>query len=582
MQMSEPFSVREALDLMLEPDEKEIEPEIEEDVSEMEDNSDPDYVPDQQSTDQEKATKGEEPEGDEPEGVAPEGEEPEGEAPEVTFQSKNGNLLWHSSPQERGGRVRQIDIGSMTPGPTRYAVSHVDDIKSSFLLFLPKSIEKIILDMTNLKGRCVFGERWKELDQAALQAYMGLLILAGVYRSNHEATMSLWDAEFGRPIFRATMTLHQFHLISRVICFDIRDTRPARWRKDKLAAIRDAWDRWVERLPLMFNPGPEVTVDERLVPFRGRCPFKQYMDSKPGKYGIKIWVACDSKSSYAWKMQIYTGKPADGRPEKNQGMRVVLDMTAGLKGHNVTCDNFFTSYALGQELLKRNLTMVGTVRQCKPDLPPELVSIKGREVLSSKFAFTDTHTLVSYVPRKNKNVTLMSTLHKDAAVSTSEHRKPQMILDYNSNKGGVDCLDRLIGTYTCKRKTARWPVAVFHNMIDVSAYNAYVVWKAINPLWNEGKHYMRRLFLAELGKALVTPVIQQRMHLPHTPASASLVKSMQYTPDIPPAAPCQGQKRKRCKPCGPRDRKTSLVCQKCNAYVCKEHSTTIVYCQLCV
>ena len=86
----------------------------------------------------------------------------------------------------------------------------------------------------------------------------------------------------------------------------------------------------------MYNPGPEVTVDERLVPYRGRRPFKQYIPSKPGKYGIKIWAACDARSSYAWNMQVYTGKPVTGRPEKNQGMRVVLDMAAGLKGHNIT------------------------------------------------------------------------------------------------------------------------------------------------------------------------------------------------------------------------------------------------------
>ena len=31
-------------------------------------------------------------------------------------------------------------------------------------------------------------DTWKVLDQEDLQAYMGLLILAGVYRSNNEAT----------------------------------------------------------------------------------------------------------------------------------------------------------------------------------------------------------------------------------------------------------------------------------------------------------------------------------------------------------------------------------------------------------
>ncbi|KAI9538662.1 hypothetical protein NQZ68_012314 [Dissostichus eleginoides] len=71
----------------------------------MEDNSDPDYEP---TTDQEEASEREAPEGEE--GEAPEIEAPEGEEPEVTFQSKNGNLLWHSSPRERGGRVRGENI----------------------------------------------------------------------------------------------------------------------------------------------------------------------------------------------------------------------------------------------------------------------------------------------------------------------------------------------------------------------------------------------------------------------------------------------------------------------------------------
>ena len=64
--MSRRFSVREALDKCFEPDVEEIEPDIEDDVSEMEDNSNPDYEPDQQSTYQEEAPEGEAPEGEKP------------------------------------------------------------------------------------------------------------------------------------------------------------------------------------------------------------------------------------------------------------------------------------------------------------------------------------------------------------------------------------------------------------------------------------------------------------------------------------------------------------------------------------
>ncbi|KAL4008155.1 hypothetical protein ACER0C_002007 [Sarotherodon galilaeus] len=528
--LSKQFSVEEVLVQVSGYEERtEIKQEIDEDVSEVEDNTD--FDPDFEETDQ---------------STAGEGEAPEEQAPEETFKSKSGYLFWSSSLQDRGG----------SPGPTQYAISHVDDIKSSFQLFLPESIEGIILEMTNLEGKRVFGDTCREIDLVDLQAYIGLLILAGVYRSNDEATKGLWDAESGRPIFRATMSLEQLRVLSRIIRFDNRDTR----QNDKLAAIRNIWDRWVERLPLMYNPGPEVTIDECLVPFRGHCPFKVYLPSNPGKCGIKVWVACDARSSYAWNMQVYTGKPSSGGAEENQGVGVVLDKTTSLQGHNTTCDN-------------------------KPELSPAQVSTRGREALSSTCAFTDTHTLVLNVPTENRNVIPMSTLYKDAAVSTTEDRKPLIIQDYKKNKGGVDCLDKLTGTYTCKLMTARWPVALFHKILDVSAFNAYVVWTAIDPTWNQGKSFKRRLFLAELGKALVTPLIQRRQHIPRTPASASLVKSVQAPVSAAALAalPQQrhGQKRKRCQLCAPRDNKTSLRCCKCDAYVCKAHSHLTVTCHSC-
>lgn len=261
-------------------------------------------------------------------------------ASEEIWMSKNSEIEWSSRPRKEPPR-KAANVIRMQPGPTRMAVTHTQDIKSSFELFITDSIQEIILDCTNLKGRRVFGERWKEMDQTQLHAYFGVLILAGVFRSKGESAESLWDAETGREIFRATMSLENFHIISRIIRFDNRDDRPARRQRDKLAAIRTVWDKWVRRLPLLYNPGPNVTIDEQLMPFRGRCPFWQYIPSKPAKYGIKIWAACDTTSSYAWNLQVYTGKPDEGAPEKNQGMRVALDMSQGLSGHNIHMRQFF-------------------------------------------------------------------------------------------------------------------------------------------------------------------------------------------------------------------------------------------------
>ncbi|KAM4016931.1 LOW QUALITY PROTEIN: piggyBac transposable element-derived protein 4-like [Anomaloglossus baeobatrachus] len=523
-------------------------------------------------------------------------------APAERFKSKSGKISWSAVPPDIHGRADAANVIKMTPGITRFAVTRVSDIKTCFDLFMPLSIKKVIIAMTNLRKK-VHGNMWNDLHDDDLDAYIGVLLLAGVYKSCNEATDSLWDASTGRNIFRATMSLQKFQMISRVLRFDNRDTRT---KSDKLAPIRDVWEKWVQLLPLMFNPGPEVTVDECFHPFHGKCPFRQYMPSKPGKYGIKIWAACDAKTSYAWNLQIYTGKSASGI-RKKQGTRVVLDM---MTGHNITCDNFFTSYDLEQELLRRKITMVGTVKKTKPELPTELLQMKDRAPLSSKFVFSDTTTAVSYCPKKRRNVVLMSTLHKDAAVSSGSDKKPRIILDYNKNKGGVDNLDKLCRKYT-PRMTRRWPMVVFSNILDVSAYNPFVLWTHIHQGWNSKKKNKRRMFFEELGRFLVKEHIDQRERVPRDPAAAALVRQLQSSTSALPtptatqraSSPASSStspaststttattpvrppdsKRKRCQVCpSNKDRKTNTSCFACKKYLCKEHTKSVTFCHTCI
>lgn len=50
------------------------------------------------------------------------------------------------------------------------------------------------------------------------------------------------------------------------------------WSAGQGSCCRDVWERWVQLLPLMFDPGPAVTVDERLVPFRRKTPLLETKD----------------------------------------------------------------------------------------------------------------------------------------------------------------------------------------------------------------------------------------------------------------------------------------------------------------
>ncbi|XP_055070455.2 piggyBac transposable element-derived protein 4 [Misgurnus anguillicaudatus] len=468
---------------------------------------------------------------------------------DVNYQSQDGNILWSPSPPpQTAASLPDECVIKKTPGPSKFACSHVEDVKSSFDLFFSNDMKKILCTLTNEEGKRVLGKGWRELDWIDLQGYIGLLILAGVYRSRHEALSSLWHAETGRPIFRATMKMSDFQAFSRTFCLSNKDKRQE--KHDKLAEIRDIWEKWIKRLRSMYNPGANVTVDEGMVRFRGRCPFKQFIPHKLGKYGMKVWAACDARTSYVLSMQVHTGEPAYGQPEKDEASRLVLNMTSGLQGQTITCHNYFTSYTLGQKLLKKKLTMIGKVEKNKTELPLALLTYHKRAPCSSMFAFTDTHTVVSYYSER-KRMLFMSTHHKDDTVSIEDDKKPSILLDYNRTKDAVNNLYKVLDRYSCKRSTSRWSMAIFYSMLDVSAYNAFVVWKEVNPLWNQGKSYKRRLFLEELGSALVFPLMERRQFIPRTPASLSVLMEAQHLKRPLPCLP----KRKRCHVCDKEKKK---------------------------
>ena len=187
-----------------------------------------------------------------------------------------------------------------------------------------------------------------------------------------------------------------------------------------------------------------MTVDEQLVTFRGRSPFKMNIPSKPGRYGVKIWILADTESKYCYNAEIYIGKVGNVR-EVNQATRVALELTEPLSasGRNVVGDNFFSSLQLVRCLEQRKLTYFGTIRKNKPELPVSFQQSRQRQVESTLFDFRENITIVLYVPKKNKVVNLISSAHDSAEIS-NDRGKPQIIIDYNHSKCGVDTLNQLV------------------------------------------------------------------------------------------------------------------------------------------
>ena len=185
---------------------------------------------------------------------------------------------------------------------------------------------------------------------------------------------------------------------------------------------------------------------------------------------------------------------------------------------------------------------------------------RSREEFSSStciFGFQQDFTIVSYVPKRGKAVVLLSSSHHSLEIDTEPPFKPEIITDYNQCKAGVDTLDQNVRCYSSKRKTRRWPFALFRNLIDISAYNAYmyVLFTQIHPQFAAGASHRRRIFLIELATLL----------LPLSPPPALPVDALprRHASHV----------RRRCFAC-PRnlDRKTVMRCTACNLHLCENHS----------
>ncbi|CAF1561714.1 unnamed protein product [Adineta ricciae] len=287
------------------------------------------------------------------------------------------------------------------------------------------------------------------------------------------------------------------------------------------AQSRHQWATYLSlaRLQVCYTPGGSLTVDEQFIPTRGRCNFRQYMTSKPGKCALKTFWCCDSNTAYPLNSEVYLGHHAGATAAANANR--IRNLVKRLvhpwinTGGIITADNYFTSAELAKNLLGVQTTLVGTIRQNKKEIPRGLQPNAQRLEQSSIFSFDRQLTLVSYVPKKSHAVIPLSSFHHDQTIVDDAKKKREIILHYNDTKGGVDHMNQMVQTYSCKRTTKRWPITFFFNILDIDPLAAFLTSTTKTPQWNEKKNYRRRLFLIELGYDLIQSHLDRRRQQPH-------------------------------------------------------------------
>jgi hypothetical protein len=528
-----------------------------------------------------------------------ESQAPEGEN-DSCFYGKDGTV-WQKKEPPSTIRIRQHNVMRFRAGPKVQTSIPIEVFKR----FFTENISFVIINETNRHARQVTQEwnekhptskqrEWSDLTSTELDAFIGILLAMGVSHNNMQKASVLWHTD-SLPIFRAAMSYNRFIVLTKYIRFDDSRTRAFRQQTDKAAPIRDIWNFLNENLAKNYEPHENVTIDEQLFPYRGRTKFTQFIPSKPAKYGIKVWWACDAKTKYPLQGKLYTGKNAGAEREVNQGENVLLDLSKKYtnSGRTIVADNFFTTLEGAKRLAQIGLAYVGTIRANKRCLPEAMKKKSSRPVLSSLFGFHDNLvSICSYVPKKNKTVNMISTVHYSTTCA-GEAKKPEAILYYNQNKAGVDCMDQMITHFTTKRPTSRWSLAFFYNILDVMALASYCITKENGGVTRGDA---RRNFITTLHNTLVLPNIENRMNNARIISRFSTRLAIEAffgrKIDVP-VQPIAGlgnsadpyTTRRDCKICLQGDeklrRKTRFFCQTCTNAVCQQHAKQSYTCLSC-
>ncbi|UYV76808.1 hypothetical protein LAZ67_14002078 [Cordylochernes scorpioides] len=489
--------------------------EEEEDFDELDDDNfsdDEEYIPHSSDSEQE------------------EDDEQEPHQDSTYFFGRNKMTKWKKE-EWRTSRVRTRAINIITHLPcSKQFGKNTPNPLEAFLKFISIDIIKKIVEYTNIFIETIRPNYSRErdcrnTDENEIRCLLGLIIIIRKNRASHLHFKEIWNANgTGIEICRAAMAYERFLFLLRVIRFDNVLTRQIRRDNDKFAALREIFEMFVANCKQMYSPGEYLTIDEKLIPFRGKCNFRQYIPNKPAKYGLKMYMMSDAHTFYTVNMEPYVGNNRGPFYKSNASDDVVKRLVEPVSGtkRNITTDNWYTSFPLAQSLLtEHNLTLVGTLKKNKKEIPVEFLPNRNRPIFSSIFGFNENTTLVSYVPKKSKSVILLSTMHSTMTIDedTGDKMKPEIVTFYNQTKIGVDVVDQMSGTYSVGRRTRRWPLCIFFDLVNVAEINAQVLYNA-NHLQEEP--IKRRHFLEKIGLSLIDEHIKERLCIVSLPKDIKL------------------------------------------------------------
>ncbi|KAK2143563.1 hypothetical protein LSH36_831g00039 [Paralvinella palmiformis] len=395
-----------------------------------------------------------------------------------------------------------------------------------FGIFFTDYLVRLIVGETNrYAGQCrqhepkkgIKHSEWYEVTVPELKTWLGLLLTMGLvqkkgrlgeYWSTHNLTQT--------PGFSVTMPRNRFLQILRYLHF-VNNEDSSINKENKLWKVQNILDYINKRFRAAYHPRRELSIDETMLKFKGRLGIKQYIKSKPVKWGIKLFTIVESHTGYVLNLLRKRVKTVVSKTTQ-----IVLDVGKHYlnKGHRFFTDNYYTSIELMTKLEEENTLSCGTVNQNRSGLPKDakktcavvkslkrgdsLKRMKGR-MLAVTWRDTRIVNVLCNVPGYLGDGAVRRRDRKGAQIIIN---RPSAIELYNTFMGGVDLSNQRVSSYRRHMKSLTWYLQVFFHIVQLSGVQAYLLHKEMNP----GKSNNQFGFFLELIDGLVAGCSFIRKH----------------------------------------------------------------------
>ena len=424
---------------------------------------------------------------------------------------------------------------------------------------------------------------WYDVTFLEMKAFLAINILMGINRLPRLEMYWSSNSLIGNSRVASIMTCNRFRKILQYFHVADKEMEPARDTPEyRLCKVQPVIDVVADTFQTSYTLSQEVSVDEAMIPFRGRLAYRQYMPAKPVKRGIKVWALCDARNGYMSKFDIYLGRQ-NNTTEHGLGYNVVTRLTDYLQGTRrmLFFDNFFTGVQLMKDLLAKGLYACGTVRACRKGFPPALkkpATVRNRG--DFKILQLGDSNLVATVWKDKKLVYHLSTVSDPTRVMDARRRcgpavlnlrQPRTVHQYNQFMGGVDLNDQLRMKYDVGRNGKKAWRYIFWFLLNSAIVNAYILFQTASRRMNKKKRFCHLDFRMELIEELIGGFTKRkRTPLNEMGEAGVLVDQENLQGHVSTRMPGDHKTCKYHTRVLKKRKETVYGCTTCNVHLCKD------------